>query len=88
MSQILPKDGSRLNYRIIGFSVPSKEQVTAYKIEIAIGNIISDEEFQKNIIVFCRSGGRSSQAKTILQQNGFTNVINGGTWETVRRFVA
>ncbi len=43
---------------------------------------------KKNIIVFCRSGGRSSQAKTILQQNGFTNVINGGTWETVRRFVA
>ncbi len=57
MSQILPKDGSRLNYRIIGFSVPSKEQVTAYKIEIAIGNIISDEEFQKNIIVTQKIAG-------------------------------
>lgn len=43
---------------------------------------------KKNIIVFCRSGGRSSQAKNILQQNGFTNVINGGTWETVQRFVS
>ncbi len=43
---------------------------------------------KKNIIVFCRSGARSSQAKNILQQNGFSNVINGGTWETVKRFVA
>ena len=42
---------------------------------------------KKNIIVFCRSGGRSSQAKSILEQNGFTNVINGGTWNHVNQFV-
>jgi rhodanese-related sulfurtransferase len=42
---------------------------------------------KKNIIVFCRSGGRSSQAKNMLQQNGFTNVINGGTWNNVSQFV-
>ena len=42
---------------------------------------------KKNIVVFCRSGGRSSQAKSILEQNGFTNVVNGGTWDYVRRFV-
>jgi phage shock protein E len=42
---------------------------------------------QKNIVVFCRSGNRSSQAKTILEQNGFSNVINGGTWETVNQFL-
>jgi phage shock protein E len=41
----------------------------------------------KNIIVFCRSGARSGQAKNILQQNGFTNVINGGTWNNVSQFV-
>lgn len=29
------------------------------------------------IVVFCRSGGRASQALQILSQNGFTNVING-----------
>ena len=40
-----------------------------------------------NIIVFCRSGGRSSQAKNILQQNGFANVVNGGTWNNVSQFV-
>ncbi len=42
---------------------------------------------KKNIIVFCRSGARSSQAKSILEQNGFTNVINGGTWDYVNGFV-
>ena len=38
---------------------------------------------KKNIIVFCRSGNRSGQAKAILQQNGFQHVINGGTWQNV-----
>ena len=42
---------------------------------------------RKNIIVFCRSGGRSSQAKSILEQNGFTNVVNGGTWNNVGQYI-
>lgn len=42
---------------------------------------------KKNIVVFCRSGNRSSQAKSILEQNGFQNVINGGTWENVNQVV-
>ncbi len=43
---------------------------------------------KKNIIVFCRSGGRSAQAKSILEQNGFTNVVNGGTWTQVNQYVS
>ena len=39
-----------------------------------------------DIVVFCRSGNRSSQAKSVLTQNGFTNVINGGTWQNVKQF--
>jgi len=42
---------------------------------------------KKNIIVFCRSGNRSGQAKSILEQQGITNVTNGGTWEAVNQFV-
>jgi len=42
---------------------------------------------KKNIVVFCRSGNRSNQAKAILEQNGFTNVINGGTWQNVSALV-
>ncbi len=42
---------------------------------------------KKNIVVFCRSGSRSSMAKSILDQNGFSHVINGGTWDYVNQFV-
>jgi phage shock protein E len=42
---------------------------------------------KKNIIVFCQSGNRSGQAKTILEKKGFANVINGGTWNDVNQFV-
>ena len=42
---------------------------------------------KKNIVVFCRSGARSSQAKSILNQKGITNVVNGGTWNHVNQFV-
>lgn len=37
-----------------------------------------------SIVVFCRSGNRSSQAKSLLEKNGFTNVVNGGTWKNVK----
>jgi rhodanese-related sulfurtransferase len=40
-----------------------------------------------NIVVFCRSGNRSSQAKNILEINGFTNVINGGTWQDINEIL-
>lgn len=42
---------------------------------------------KKSIIVFCRSGNRSGQAKSILEQNGFQHVINGGTWQNVNQIV-
>lgn len=35
------------------------------------------------VVVFCRSGGRSSQAKAYLDRNGISNVWNGGTWQDV-----
>ncbi|TDG35555.1 rhodanese-like domain-containing protein [Pedobacter changchengzhani] len=48
---------------------------------------LSKFKSKKNIIVFCRSGGRSTQAKNILAQNGFKNVINGGTWHNVNEAI-
>lgn len=38
---------------------------------------------KNTIVVFCRSGNRSGQAKAILERKGFQNVINGGTWKNV-----
>lgn len=40
---------------------------------------------KEHIVVFCRSGNRSRQAKSILEKNGFTSVINGGTWQNVQQ---
>lgn len=42
---------------------------------------------KKHIVVFCRSGNRSGQAKSILEKNGFNNVINGGTWNNVQKVI-
>ena len=42
---------------------------------------------KEKIVVFCRSGNRSSHAKSILEQNGFTNVTNGGTWQDVNAVI-
>ena len=42
---------------------------------------------KENIVVFCRSGNRSGQAKAILEQNGFANVTNGGTWTAVNALI-
>lgn len=42
---------------------------------------------KQNIVVFCRSGNRSEQAKRILNSKGFTNVVNGGTWQNVNELV-
>ena len=44
---------------------------------------INEFKGKDQIVVFCRSGNRSGQAQSILEKNGFTNVTNGGTWDTV-----
>jgi rhodanese-related sulfurtransferase len=48
-----------------------------------VQNQLAKFKDKENIVVFCRSGNRSSQAKSILEQNGFTNVTNGGTWQDI-----
>lgn len=38
---------------------------------------LKDVAADAEIIVYCLSGSRSNVAKSILEQNGYTNVING-----------
>lgn len=52
-----------------------------------ISNQLKKFENKRNIVVFCRSGMRSSQAKSILEKNGMTNIYNGGTWQNVASMV-
>lgn len=52
-----------------------------------VQNQLAKFKEKENIVVFCRSGNRSSQAKSILEQNGFTNVTNGGAWQVVNQII-
>lgn len=55
-------------------------------VNIPLDQIINNiDQFlgKENIVVFCRSGNRSGQAKAILEQKGIKNITNGGTWEQV-----
>ena len=63
-----------------GGSVPGAVNIPLQEIDHRI------DEFhgKKQIVVFCRSGSRSNQAKSLLEQAGVTNIINGVTWEQVR----
>ena len=42
--------------------------------------------FQKPIIAVCKSGGRSQSATDFLLQHGL-DIINGGPWGNVSRFI-
>lgn len=60
-------------------------------VNIPLGEVqqrLAEFNGKKQIVVFCRSGNRSSQAYSILKQNGFTNVVDGGTWQQVNEQVA
>jgi len=37
----------------------------------------------KPLILVCRSGNRSGMATTMLQNNGATEVYNGGAWDSL-----
>ena len=41
----------------------------------------------KDIVVFCRSGSRSHQAKRLLERRGFAVVHNGGSWQQLNKLV-
>ena len=50
-AQIFPKEGSSLNYRLIGFEFPSMPQGGICKLEIAAGLINSEDSFKRKILV-------------------------------------
>jgi len=46
--------------------------------ELMYGNADLGSDFNREIIVYCATGARSAYAQRVLQQKGYTNVINGG----------
>jgi phage shock protein E len=60
-------------------------------VNIPLGTLesrIHEFKGKENIIVFCLSGGRSSQAASILAKHGISDVTNGGTWQNVANAIA
>lgn len=39
----------------------------------------------KQLVLCCRSGARSGQAKSFLESYGFKQVVNGGSWQNVNQ---
>jgi len=47
------------------------------------GRIEEFKTIEGDIVLCCASGNRSGQATMFLEQNGMTNVYNGGGWQMV-----
>ena len=48
-SQVIPKEGGQLNYRLVGFSFPAINGTTEYSIEIAKGIYNTEDSFKENV---------------------------------------
>jgi rhodanese-related sulfurtransferase len=51
-----------------------------------LGKEMQQLDKNQHIIVVCASGMRSSQAVSIMKQNGFTNCVNGGSWVNFKEY--
>ncbi len=49
-AQVVPQEGSKLSYRLIGFSFPATAGVKNYRIEIALGHFTAEPDFEKEIV--------------------------------------
>lgn len=66
------------------FSAGSVQGATNIPLE-KVSSQLSKFKGKQGIVVFCRSGVRSDQAKRILERNGISQVINGGSMLRVHR---
>lgn len=62
--------------------VASAVNIPHTEIADRIGEVTDDKE--ANIVVYCKSGGRSGRAKEILEGLGYVNVENAGGYDDVK----
>lgn len=55
-------------------------------LNVIPGKVAEIKAMNKKVIAVCRSGARSGQATSFLKQQGI-DVINGGPWQNVAKFV-
>ena len=75
--------------------VRTPEEFASGSVKGAINIPLNEVEIRINefkgkpaVVVFCRSGNRSGQAKEILENNGIKNVINGINTDTMNAELA
>jgi len=64
--------------RVRGRRVPGRNQHSLDQVEKRLADF---GDHKRAIVVYCRSGHRSGQAKAILDKNGFTDVTDGGAFK-------
>ncbi|MBP9765964.1 MAG: rhodanese-like domain-containing protein [Candidatus Pacebacteria bacterium] len=63
-------------------NIKNSKNISLDKIESAFKHTeLFKIDRNKKILLICRSGGRAGIAKEILEEEGFTNVDNGGSWK-------
>ncbi|PCH53567.1 MAG: sulfurtransferase [Flavobacteriaceae bacterium] len=55
-------------------------------LNVIPGKVAEIKKMNKKVIAVCRSGARSGQATSFLKQQGI-DIINGGPWQNVAKFV-
>src|ERR1700749_4497226 len=77
--QILPKEGSKLNYRLIGFSFPGSVKTGTCTIEIAEGVFTADSLFDKKIIkhIACTSNRIIAEVPLFGKEYTWRTVFSG-----------
>ena len=61
---------------------PGATNISLLELSRRLGELPRD----RTIVTYCQTGGRAGKARDILARNGF-DVINGGSYETVRKIV-
>jgi phage shock protein E len=64
-----------------GGHVPGSLNVPLQDLQLQLGKI----KKSRTVIVCCASGARSAQAKQILNQRGYNDVVNAGSWMALRK---
>jgi phage shock protein E len=65
--------------------LPNAKHIEWQNIGEEISELTSDKK--STIYVYCRSGNRSGKAKLILEQLGYSNVINAGGLRQAQSFI-
>ncbi len=59
--------------------LPNAKLIPVDEVEKRLSEFGSDKS--RPIVVYCKSGGRSGRAESILLANGYTDVTNGGGYQ-------